>query len=548
MRALLKNLRVRTQLHALTGIATVAVVIVTTILLLNARSAMMEEKRIATRAIVDAAAGIVSHYQQEAAAGRLTDAQAKASALAALRVMRFGDQDYVWVNDMHPTVIMHPVKPELNGQDATGIKDPKGNALFVQFVRTVEARGAGFVEYLWPKPGHQEPVPKISYVKGFAPWGWVIGSGIYIEDVAVAFRANVRAAVVFVAIAAAMFALLSSMLGRAISRRLEKAVQVADRVARGDLTGSVPVTRGDEIGALFQALNEMNHSLTALVRKVRQGAEEMEGASSQIAAGNEDLAQRNEEQAGSLEETAASMEQLSSTVSQNAQRARTANELAVSASTLATQAGGVMAQVVETMGAISDSSRQVAEITGVIDAIAFQTNILALNAAVEAARAGEQGRGFAVVAAEVRSLAERSASAAREIKGLIEASRTRVGSGSELVAQAGRKMQEVVDSIAGLTGVMAEVALASGEQTSGIEQVGQAVTQMDRMTQQNSGLVEAAASQAQALRDEARTLVAAVSVFQLADDAAAASSRPLQARPAPALASPVRKLRPVLAT
>ncbi len=526
MRLIFTNLRVRTKLQVLTGIATLAILAVAIILLLGTRTTMMNEKRIATRAIVDSGVSIVDLYYKEQQAGRLTQAQAQASALAALRAVRFGDQDYIWVNDMHPVVIMHPMKPELNGKDATGIKDPNGNALFVAFVRMVEAHGAGFVEYLWPKPGRQEPVPKLSYVKGFAPWGWVIGSGIYIDDVAVAFRDNVRNALAIVLVAAVAFALASLQLGRGISRRLDLAVEIADKVAAGDLTPSRDASSHDEIGRLLQALNRMNDSLTRVVQKVRQGTEEIATASSQIAAGNQDLAQRNEEQASSLEETVASMEQLTGTVKQNAGRASDAHVSANSASQIATQAGNVVTQVVQTMAEITDSSRRVAEITGVIDAIAFQTNILALNAAVEAARAGEQGRGFAVVAAEVRSLAQRSATAAREIKALIEASQGRVASGSGLVAQAGGKMEEVVASIGRLAGVMADVALASREQNSGIAQVEQAMGQMDRMTQQNSALVEEAAASAESLRDQAQALVAAVSMFKLTADDAGRGSGP----------------------
>jgi methyl-accepting chemotaxis protein len=527
MRAIFQNLRVRTKLQVLTGIATLAILAVAVTLLLGIRSTMMNEKRIATRAIVDSGVSIVDLYYRQAQVGRLTTAQAQASALDALRAVRFGNSDYIWVNDMHPVVIMHPIKPELNGKDATGIKDPNGNALFVAFVQKVQAEGAGFVEYLWPRPGSQEPVPKISYVKGFAPWGWVIGSGIYIDDVAIAFRENARKALAIGVLAAVAFALVALTLGRGITRRLDQAVDIAAKVARGDLTPSAGTQSEDEIGRLLQALDQMNASLTGLVKQVRQGTEEIATASSQIAAGNQDLAQRNEEQASSLEETVASMEQLTGTVKENADRARDAHASASSASQLASDAGGVVTQVVQTMAEITESSRQVADITGVIDAIAFQTNILALNAAVEAARAGEQGRGFAVVAAEVRSLAQRSATAAREIKGLIEASQGRVASGSQLVAQAGGKMEEVVASIGRLATVMAEVAVASREQNSGIAQVEQAMAQMDRVTQQTSGLVEEAAASAQSMRDQAQALVTAVSMFKLAGD------RPV-ALPAPA--------------
>jgi methyl-accepting chemotaxis protein len=304
-------------------------------------------------------------------------------------------------------------------------------------------------------------------------------------------------------------------LARMISRSLQEAVTVAQTVAAGDLTSRIEVKTTDETGQLLQALKNMNESLIKIVGEVRSGTETIASASSQIASGNLDLSSRTEQQASSLEETASSMEELTSTVKQNADNARQANGLATTASDVASKGGAVVSQVVDTMGAINDSSKKIVDIISVIDGIAFQTNILALNAAVEAARAGEQGRGFAVVASEVRSLAQRSAAAAKEIKALIDDSVEKVESGSRLVNEAGATMDEILQSVRRVTDIMGEITAASQEQTAGIEQINQAVTEMDNVTQQNAALVEEAAAAASSLQDQASSLERVVSVFKL---------------------------------
>jgi methyl-accepting chemotaxis protein-1 (serine sensor receptor) len=302
---------------------------------------------------------------------------------------------------------------------------------------------------------------------------------------------------------------------RGISRSLTQALDTANAVAQGDLSTKIRIDGKDEVAQLLMSLSAMQDSLSQVVASVRQGSEAVATASAQIASGNHDLSGRTESQASSLEETAASMEELGSTVKQNADNARQANQLAQSASTVAVQGGEVVAQVVDTMKGINDSSRKIADIISVIDGIAFQTNILALNAAVEAARAGEQGRGFAVVASEVRSLAGRSADAAKEIKTLITDSVERVEQGTALVDQAGSTMTEVVSSIRRVTDIMGEISAASSEQSQGVAQVGEAVTNMDQVTQQNAALVEEMAAAASSLKSQAQELVQTVAVFKL---------------------------------
>ncbi|MFD2753958.1 methyl-accepting chemotaxis protein [Comamonas terrae] len=344
-----------------------------------------------------------------------------------------------------------------------------------------------------------------------------------------------------VALALAVFLALGII--RSISRPLAQAVAVADRVANGDLSGRIEVQSKDEMGLLLAALQRMQQSLVKTVTAVRGNAQGVASASTQIAEGNNDLSGRTEEQASALEETAASMEQLGSTVKQNADNARQANQMAVNASSVAAQGGEVVAEVVETMKSIDDSSHRIADIIGVIDGIAFQTNILALNAAVEAARAGEQGRGFAVVAGEVRALAQRSAEAAKEIKQLINTSVERVERGSQLVGKAGDTMAEVVTAIRRVTDIMGEISAASHEQSTGMAQIGEAVTQMDQTTQQNAALVEEMAAAASSLNGQAQSLVQAVAVFKLSADeqprtAAIAPSRDRAKVPAKPMRTP----------
>ncbi len=345
------------------------------------------------------------------------------------------------------------------------------------------------------------------------------------EEVAVGKAAMVQFTqrVLMVSLALGLAALVAGSaiaiwLTRSVLRRLggepDVVAAITHRIAGGDLTADVATREGDN-ASLLASVKTMQDGLRRTVGQIKTSVEAITTGTTEIAAGNQDLSQRTEEQASSLEETASSMEELTSTVKQNADNARQANQLAASASEIAVKGGAVVGDVVSTMGAISESSKKIADIIGVIDGIAFQTNILALNAAVEAARAGEQGRGFAVVAGEVRNLAQRSAAAAKEIKALIEDSVGKVDSGTKLVDQAGHTMEEVVSSIKRVTDIMAEITAASQEQSSGIEQVNQAVTQMDQVTQQNAALVEEAAAAAESMQQQAHQLAGAVAVFKL---------------------------------
>jgi methyl-accepting chemotaxis protein len=336
----------------------------------------------------------------------------------------------------------------------------------------------------------------------------------HIDDIAASSR---KLLYVLATLVLAFGAFSSWLLTTGITGPLRQAVTAARRVAGGDLTGHIDDSARDETGQLLSALKDMNASLLGIVNEVRSGTDHITTSSSEIAAGNQDLSRRTEQQAGALEETASSMEELTSTVKHNADNARQANQLAASAAQVAVKGGEVVAQVVDTMDSINQSSRKIVDIIAVIDGIAFQTNILALNAAVEAARAGEQGRGFAVVASEVRNLAQRSASAAKEIKELIGDSVEKVSQGSKLVADAGTTMGEIVSSVHRVSDMITEITAASNEQSAGINEVYEAIGAMDAVTQQNAALVEQAAAAAESMQQQAAALAQAVSVFKVGD-------------------------------
>ena len=732
-----RGLTVQQRLMVIVAASLAGILLLAAVLLAGMRSTMIEDRKNAARFAVESAWGVVDAFHKRAQSGELTQEEARKQAMNTLRTMRYNGEDYFWINDFGPRMVMHPTKPELDGKDLSGSKDPNGKALFVEFVAVAKAGGAGFVDYQWPRPGADKPVDKVSYVRQFEPWGWIVGSGIYVDDVnALVLQEALRVALIALLIAA-VIGVIGVRLGRSIAGRLRIAGSHANEIASGVLDRHIDAGTQDEVGQLMSALERMRTDLQAraererviaeenlrartaldfvttnvriadndgkvlyanramhgtvtriadelrrhipgfslenfigcnitaictnpefvrssrttagggyqaelvighhvfdlvstpiigeggerigtvgewidrteevaierqvtdvvvaagqgdftqrlsvddkrgffrqlaeglnglveqvsvslsdvaavlsgvsggdltrridrnysglfgqlkddtnttvdklreVVGRIKDSTEAINTAAREIAAGNADLSSRTEEQASSLEETASSMEELNATVKQNAESAQKANQLGHQSNEAVMRGAETVKRVVLTMSDIQDSSRKIADIIGVIDSIAFQTNILALNAAVEAARAGEQGRGFAVVASEVRNLAQRSAQAAKEIKGLIADSVERVDGGAKLVAEAGATMEQVVDSFRQVTGLVTDIASASQEQSSGIAQVTQAVSQMDGVTQQNAALVEQAAAAAESLEEQARSLMRAVGQFKL---------------------------------
>ncbi|MBL8306403.1 MAG: cache domain-containing protein [Rubrivivax sp.] len=511
----------RHKIALLIGTTVLGMAVLAAISFWQLREQMLEARQREVTVAVQLGHAIVDAFQKKAASGAMTVAEAQKAAVEALRVARYGDTgaDYYYIYTLDGVNVLLPSKPEWAGQNMIGkVKDAHG-ADVIQSLVTAAARspdGWAFVESTFPRPGSTVAVPKLQRLSVVKEWNWMIGSGLYLDDVQAQVRATLLKTLGMAAAIITALGLMGVLIARAVLRQIggepEQAMQVMQQVAAGNLSVSVPHS---DARSLLGALDATVVSLRRIVGEVRQSTDSIATASSQIATGSLDLSARTEQAASSLQQTAAAMEQLTGTVASTSTSARQANDLACQASATAQQGSTVVGEVVATMDTINDSSRKIADIIGVIDGIAFQTNILALNAAVEAARAGEQGRGFAVVAAEVRTLAQRSAQAAKEIKALITESVDRVQRGSDLVGQAGASMSELVERVQRVGRIVDEITSAAGEQSGGIAQVNQAVADLDRATQQNAALVEESNAAAESLKFQARSLSQTMAVFRL---------------------------------
>jgi methyl-accepting chemotaxis protein len=636
-----RGLSVLMRIMAIILVAIVSLVIQLGIDLYQLRHNLLDDRATKTRELVEVAHGIVQHFAAEAEKGALSREAAQQAALAMLQGLRYSGREYFWVNDQKPVLLMHPFAKDLVGRDVGSYADPDGKKIFIEFARIAREKGEGEFDYRWPKPGSSEPVEKVSYVKGFAPWGWVIGSGIYLDDVDAVMREEIRNTGIGVTINGLILVLFGWMLARAVARPLHALTEAIDRLAQRDWKTAVPHTgRGDEIGAIARAvgvfktngmendrlqreaeetrrqadeqrqareareqaaareiaalceeiahgrldtrlgeadkegfllevtqrLNKLTatlHSVTGELAGVIHGMAEgdvsrsvtgdydgvfadlkdsanamaatlqrfagelsqsvstLQQAAAEISSGSEDLAGRTESQAAALEQTAAAMHEVTATVKQNAENAHSADQLASDTRGIAHHGGDVVRNAVSAMSAIEQGAQKIADIVGLIDEIAFQTNLLALNASVEAARAGEAGKGFAVVAQEVRALAQRSANASKDIKALIAESNAQVKTGAELVKRTGGSLGEIVAAVDKVSGIVAEIANASNEQSRGLDEVNVAVGNMDELTQRNAALVEQTHAAAQSLNTMARGLAELVAFFKLK-----AASRP----------------------
>lgn len=478
----------------------------------------VEARKAATRQHVEIAIGVLQSIGAEEQSGRMSREAAQAFAKKQIASLRYDSKEYFWINDFDARIVMHPIKPELNGQDGAGMKDPNGFAMFPAFAATAKNQGAGFVDYQWPKPGKDKPVDKVSYVQAYAPWGWVVGSGIYVDDLRDEWIHLLEVDISILALSILIAGYLFLSFYKVMNGGLKETRRHLNAMTDGDLTTSPSPWGRDEAAQLMLELRKMQKSLREMVTEVRHSSDQIVHSSTEVATGSLDLSARTEQAAANLEQSASAMEQIAATVAQTAGHSEEAARVARHNAEAAQEGGQVMSEMVSTMGRISGSSNKIAEIIGTIDGIAFQTNILALNAAVEAARAGEQGRGFAVVASEVRVLAHRSAQAAKEIKALIQSSQEEVALGSDVVQRAGSSIEDIVQSTRRVNELLDQIATGAREQSQGLSQVGSAIQELDRMTQQNAALVEETSAASDAMREQARHLAARVAQFRLPDE------------------------------
>jgi len=478
---------------------------------------LLEGKRDQIRKVALLSRGVVERAYALQTAGKLSQEAAQAQAVEALTGLRFQD-DYLFVRTMDNHMLVHADASRLGKVDK-GSPTSDGRMTSDVYQQDLMRGNEVFMVAMVPRPSSADktPVPKLLGAVRFEPWNWVLGNGVFIDDIDAAYRVYVFE---FLGIGGALLVLIA-VLGVQVTRQVhsrlggepEYAAQATRRIAGGDLSAELAVD--GPAGSLMASMQHMQGALRQIVQDVQEGAHTIRAASEDVAHGNQDLSNRTEQAAASLEETASSMENLAQNVRQSSESAQQASQLARTASGIANQGGSVVSEVVTTMQGISDASRRIGDILAVIDGIAFQTNILALNAAVEAARAGEQGRGFAVVASEVRTLAQRSAEAAREIKGLISDSSARVESGTLLVRQAGSTMQDIVAAVQQVSAVIDTVSSMTTKQSLDISEMGSAISQLDQMTQQNAALVEQGAAAAASLQEQAARLSDSAGAFKL---------------------------------
>jgi methyl-accepting chemotaxis protein len=515
------SVALRLRLVIAAGLAALAVLTLQSVRVLEAR--MLAEREAKVRAVVETIHGVLAQYGRLVDAGRMPPEDARRAALDTLRGLRYEGQEYFWVNDLHPRMIMHPTRPELDGKDLTDDADPTGKRLFVEFVATVRRSGAGFVPYLWPKPGASEPVRKISYVKLFEPWGWIVGSGLYLDDLDAAVRAEALRVVGVAAVALLVLAGGTALLARGVFRGLAQAVHVAGRISEGDLTVRVDAPSQDETGRLLHAVSQIAGRLEGVVVEVRDSAHTIASAAEETRAVSVTLADSATSQAIGIERSRDSVQALVVAIQETAEGARKTDALARRAAAEAADGGTAVEETAAAM-------RDIADRVSVVDEIAYQTNLLALNSAIEAARAGAHGRGFAVVAGEVRRLAERSRVAAQEISAIAGRSLASSERAAGLIGRA-------VPSIRETSAEVNRISEASRQQLEEVLAIGDTIAALAGSAERQSAASEELTASSGSLAERAELLARAVAFFRAREDGVGLAAR-VDPGPLPQLSSP----------
>ncbi len=497
----MKNLKLGWKLTILVALAALGIVVSIVMGLVQLRDNLLEDRKLKTRHVVETVHGVVAHFYALQTSGALSEDEAKAAAIAAVRRLRYAGDEYFFLNDYAAASVMHPIKPELEGKNLSDAKDANGVHLFRVMSDVAKTKGDGFVGYVWPKPGSDVPVEKISYVKAFPAWGWVVGSGIYIDDVDKVFRENALSQGGVAAIVLLLLVALSWWVVRGILAPVKQVQSVLEALAEGDMTVHAQADGRDEIAQMLRSADKMINRNKAAMLEVRASAEALATASDQVSTTSHSLSQAASEQAASVDETTAAVEQMAGSIEQNKDNARATETIAVRAAEDAGAGGQAVRATVEAMQNIADK-------IGIVDEIAYQTNLLALNAAIEAARAGDAGRGFAVVASEVRKLAERSQKAAQEIGEL-------AGSSVALAEKAGGLFGQMQPNIEKTAALVKEIVLASEEQATGAGQISTAISQVSQATQHNASASEELSATAQELHGQAVKLRETIGFFKL---------------------------------